>query len=152
MQAIPCRMPRSRIPAALALAAGLAAVPCALAGGLTDYDGDGRVSLTEYRTAVAEIAERADVDKNGVIDASEFTFTAADLALFDNNADVKVTAVGVQEFIDGMDVAFEAMDADMDGYLNAAELGAAKGRYGISAQALPGGQAASGNPRPFSRG
>ncbi len=116
-----------------ALAALCALMAPAWASGLIDHDGDGRLSRVEYRTAVTDVARAADADANGLITAAEFPFTAADLALFDNNADGEVTSVGVQEFIDGMDVAFDAMDADLDGYLSADELSAAMGRYGIAA-------------------
>lgn len=127
----------------------------ALAAALTDHDGDGRITRTEYREAVTAIAIAADADKDGLITPEEFAFTPADLALFDNNGDGVVTSVGVQEFIDGMDVAFDAMDADMDGALSADELSAARGRYGIAPPvSMNGGgdQAASAKPRPFSKG
>lgn len=147
-------MIRHRLCALLTLAAALGAAGPALAAELRDYDGDGMVSRTEYGAAVAAIAKAADADRDGIIKAREFPFTSADLALFDNNGDGVVTAVGVQEFIDGMDIAFDAMDLDLDGYLSLAELAAAKGRYGFAAPAgkTADGQAASGKPRPFSRG
>ncbi len=123
------------------------------AAGVDDHDGDGRVSRVEYAASVKAIALAADADGNGVIDASEFAFTPADLALFDNNGDGRIASVGVQEFIDGMDIAFDAMDTDMDGYLSIAELDAAGGRYGILApRASIDGQAASAKPRPLSKG
>jgi hypothetical protein len=147
-------MTRHRLCALLTLAAviGATAAP-ACAASLEDYDGDGKVSRTEYREAITAIANAADANKDGMIDASEFAYTPADLALFDNNADGKISAVGVQEFIDGMDVAFDAMDTDLDGYLGVLEIEAAKARYGIAAPGLKrGNQAASENPRPFSKG
>jgi len=135
------------------LAVALAAPGLALAASLVDHDGDGRISRIEYRAAVARIAETADTNADGLITPDEFPFTPADLALFDNNADGAVTSVPVQEFIDGMDLAFDAMDADMDEYLSAAELAAANGRYGIAAPvSMRGDQAASAKPRPLSRG
>ncbi|MFT3810126.1 MAG: hypothetical protein QM698_09430 [Micropepsaceae bacterium] len=139
---------------ALLLGVGLAALAPVMAAGLIDHDGDDRISRVEYRTAVADIAQAADADKDGLITSAEFPFTSADLALFDNNGDGAVTSVGVQEFIDGMDVAFDAMDADMDNYLSIAELHDANGRYGIAAPVSMrlGDQAASAKPRPLSRG
>lgn len=139
-----------RILAPLTLVAALCAPP-ALAAGLIDYDGDGRISRTEFRTAIVAIANAADANGDGLITADEFAFTEADLALFDNDGDGKVSSVGVQEFIDGMDLAFDTMDVDMDDYLSAAELAAGRGRYGALKPA-PADQAASAKPRPFSKG
>lgn len=142
-----------RICAGWALAAAFAALAPAFAAGLVDHDGDGRISRVEYRESVAAVAAAADRNGDGLIAADEFPFTPADLALFDNNADGAVTSVAIQEFIDGMDLAFDAMDADMDEYLSAPELVAAKGRYGIAAPvSMHGDQAASAKPRPFSKG
>lgn len=142
-----------RICAGWAVAAAFAGLPPALAAGLVDHDGDGRISRIEYRESVTAIAAAADRNGDGLITADEFPFTPADLALFDNNADGAVTSVGVEEFIDGMDIAFDAMDTDMDEYLSAPELAAAKGRYGIAAPvSMHGDQAASAKPRPFSKG
>lgn len=147
----------NRRPLSFAFAAGLAAglaAHAAAAEGLIDHDDDGRVSRVEYRTAVTEIAHKADANHDGVITRDEFAFTPADLALFDNNGDGEVTSVGVQEFIDGMELAFDAMDANIDNYLSVEELNAANGRYGIAAPVsmAPGDQAASAKPRPFSKG
>lgn len=122
-----------------ALGGALALTPGAWANALVDHDGDGRVSRVEYRTIVAQIARAADTDGNGLITSAEFSFTQADLALFDNDGDGQIASVSIQEFIDGMDIAFDAMDGDLDGYLSAAELEAANGRYGIAAPARPGG-------------
>ncbi len=138
--------------APLTLAAALSALSAAHAGGLVDYDGDGLISRVEFHAAVTAIARAADADGDGVITGEEFAFTPADLALFDNDGDGRITAVGVQEFIDGMDLAFDAMDADMNDYLDSDELAAARGRYGIAAPAAIPGQAASAKPRPFNRG
>lgn len=147
-------MPRARHLAPVLMLAAHVLGGAALAAALTDHDGDGRITRTEYREAVTAIARAADADKDGLITPDEFDFTPADLALFDNNGDGIVTSVGVQEFIDGMDVAFDAMDADMDGALNADELNAARGRYGIAPPVSKNGgdQAASAKPRPLSRG
>ena len=88
------------------MAAAFAALAPAFAAGLVDHDGDGRISRVEYRESVAAIAAAADRNGDGLIAADEFPFTPADLALFDNNADGAVTSVAIQEFIDGMDLAF----------------------------------------------
>lgn len=139
------------------LFAALSASGLAMAASLTDHDEDGRISRTEYRTAVIAIANAADANKDGFITLDEFAYTPADLALFDNNGDGIVTSVGLQEFIDGMDVAFDTMDTDMDNHLSAGELTAARGRYGIAPPvsmngAANGDQAASAKPRPLSKG
>ena len=142
-----------RIAPVAMLAAAFPAASLALTANLIDHDGDGRISRVEYRTSVAAIAKAADADGNGLITRDEFDFTPADLALFDNDGDGVVTSVGVQEFIDGMDIAFDTMDADMDDHLSADELHAAQGRYGVAPSAAPrGDQAASAKPRPFSKG
>ncbi len=148
-------MPRAHRLAPVLMLAAHVVGGAALAATLTDHDGDGRITRTEYREAVTAIAIAADADKDGLITPAEFAFTPADLALFDNNGDGIVTSVGVQEFIDGMDVAFDAMDADMDGALSADELNAARGRYGIAPPVSMNGsgdQAASAKPRPLSKG
>jgi hypothetical protein len=111
-----------------------ALVPCVIASAasLTDYDQDGLISRIEFESAVAEIAAAADVNGDGLIDGTEFPWTEADKRLFDNDSDGKITAVGIQEFRDGMNLAFNALDTDMNDVLDAAELKAGANTYGVS--------------------
>ncbi len=114
---------------ALLAAAGLTGPSFAL--GLTDHDGDGRISRAEFADAIARIALTADVNGDAVIEHDEFAWTAASLSLFDNDGDGRITSVGIREFQDGLALAFDALDRDGDGYLDPAEAEGAI-RYGIA--------------------
>jgi hypothetical protein len=110
-----------------------ALVPAALGAtaSLIDYNGDGVISRMEFETAVAVIAREADVNGDGIIDNTEFPWTEADKRLFDNDGDGRIISVGIQEFQDGMNLAFNALDADMNDVLDAEEVKAGEQIYGI---------------------
>lgn len=119
----------------LASALALALIPsaAAAAAALVDYDGDGMISRLEFDSAVAVIAAEADSNGDGIIDNTEFPWTEADKRLFDNNGDGRIISVGVQEFCDGMALAFSALDADMNDLLDPTEVKAGEKTYGIVA-------------------
>ena len=116
---------------AMALTAALAPVAIAASAALIDYDSDGVISRIEFETAVAVIATQADANGDGIIDATEFNWTAADRRLFDNDRDGRIMSVGIQEFCDGMNLAFNALDRDMNDALDASEVKAGEAIYGI---------------------
>jgi Ca2+-binding EF-hand superfamily protein len=88
------------------------------AGPATDYDGDGQISLEEFRNDAAREAKSADRNGNGVLDPDEYELSNAEVAAMDTNKD---GAIQIAEFQDSLMKAFARMDANGDGRLDAAE-------------------------------
>ncbi|MEO8672391.1 MAG: hypothetical protein ABI411_13830 [Tahibacter sp.] len=79
-----------------------------------DTNGDGRVSLGEYQEHLSDAFRAMDVNRNEVIDLSEF-----DPAVVGPNT----RPVGLAQYLARLAQVFHSQDIDHNGYLSARELG-----------------------------
>ena len=76
-----------------------------------DLDGDGRVSLAEYRDYMSRGFRRMDLDGNGILEGDEHAVPGS-------------APVYLSTLMDNLARAFERQDRNGDGWLDAAELSA----------------------------
>lgn len=103
----------------IAVITALAATPVAAQGPVSpadylarmDLDGDGRVSLAEYRDYMSRGFRRMDVDGNGVLEGDEHAVPGS-------------RPVHLTDLMDNLARAFARQDRNGDGFLDAAELAA----------------------------
>lgn len=76
-----------------------------------DLDGDGRISLAEYRDYMSRGFRRMDRDGNGILEGDELPVPGA-------------RPVYLNDHLDALRRAFERQDLNGDGYLDARELAA----------------------------
>jgi Ca2+-binding EF-hand superfamily protein len=98
-----------------------------------DKNGDGKLDKSEVPERLQGMFERADLDKNGVLDAAELKKLAADQAAAAPGGDRRGGGPGGADGPGGrgrggpggMDVAFNALDTNHDGEISAEEIAAA---------------------------
>jgi EF hand len=100
--------------AVLALSASASA-----AGNPADYNGDGRISLEEFRNQAVRAAFEADKNKSGAIEEDEAKLSEDQRKAIDANGDGKIS---VEEFQAASIGGFAEADKNGDGFLDAKEM------------------------------
>jgi len=125
------RVPAAILFVALALAGPAVAQPASLAG--FDADGDGRVSRAEYRNGLVGESMKFDRNRDGLVTRNELPAATrippvrgfVDRIFRDNDTS-RDGALSREELTARAELRFRELDTDGDGFLNAAEIRAAR--------------------------